>query len=116
MELSDVMRTTASVRDFTDEAIDPAVLHRVLDDARFAGSGGNKQGWHVTLVRDPVLRRQLADMSAATWKRYLAESASGYRAFNPIGRAPADIPVPDDLPTHPMLDTIETVPEVLVVT
>jgi nitroreductase len=116
MDLSEVMRTTASVREFTGEPVDPHVLHRVLDDARFAGSGGNKQGWHVTLVRDPRLRRRLADLSAATWKRYLAEAAAGYRAFNPIERAPADIPVSDDLPTHPMLDAIESVPEVLVVT
>jgi nitroreductase len=116
MELSEVMRTTASVRAFTDEPVDPEVLYRVLDDARFAGSGGNKQGWHVTLVRDPALRRQLADLSAANWARYLAEAAAGFRAFNPIDRAPADIEVPEGLATHPMLDAIETVPEVLVVT
>lgn len=116
MELSDVMRTTASVRAFTDEPVDPAVLHRVLDDARFAGSGGNKQGWHVTLVRDPVRRRQLADLAAQNWARYLAEAAAGYRAFNPIDRAPDDIEIPEGLATHPMLDAIETVPEVLVVT
>ena len=116
MELSDVMRTTASVRAFTAEPVDPADLYRVLDDARFAGSGGNQQGWHVTIVRDLELRRRLADLSAANWKRYLAEQAAGYRAFNPIERAPADIPMSDDLPRHPMLEGIEQVPELLVVT
>ncbi|WP_426573590.1 nitroreductase family protein [Aquihabitans sp. McL0605] len=116
MELSEVMRTTASVRAFTDEPVRPEDLHRVLDDARFAGSGGNKQGWHVTVVRDPELRRKLAALSAANWARYLAESAAGYRSFNPIDQAPPDLPVPDGLPTHPMLDAIDTVPELLVVT
>ncbi|MBX3284502.1 MAG: nitroreductase family protein [Actinobacteria bacterium] len=116
MELYDVMRTTAAVRSFADEPVPPAVLHRILDNARFAPSGGNQQGWHVTIVKDPGLRRQLADLSAATWTRYLAESQAGYRAFNPLDRAPADIPVPADLPPHPMLSIIETVPEVLVVT
>ena len=62
------------------------------------------------------LRRQLADLSAANWARYLAESAAGYRAFNPIDPAPADIPIPDGLAEHPMLAAIETVPEVLVIT
>ncbi|MEZ5179973.1 MAG: nitroreductase family protein [Acidimicrobiales bacterium] len=116
MELYDVMRTTAAVRSFADEPVPPEVLHRILDNARFAPSGGNQQGWHVTIVKDPGLRRQLADLSAATWTRYLAESQAGYRAFNPLDRAPADIPVPADLPPHPMLSIIETVPEVLVVT
>lgn len=111
-----MMRTTAAVRSFAPDPVPPQVLHRILDNARFAPSGGNQQGWHVTIVKDPGLRRQLADLSAATWTRYLAESQAGYRAFNPLDRAPADIPVPADLPAHPMLSVIETVPEVLVVT
>lgn len=116
MELSEVMRTTAAVRTFTDRPIPAEVLHRVLDDARFAPSGGNQQGWHVTLVRDPGLRRRLADLSAQTWSRYLAEQAAGYRAFNPVEPAPAEVAVPDDLPAHPMLKDIESVPEVLLIT
>lgn len=116
MELYDVMRTTAAVRSFTDEPIPEAVLHRILDNARFAPSGGNQQGWHVTIVRDRALRRRLADLSAATWARYLAESRAGYRAYNPLNPAPADVPVPPDLPSHPMLADIETVPELLVIT
>lgn len=115
MELDQVMRTTAAVRAFTDDPVPPEVLHRVLDNARFAPSGGNQQGWHVTLVRDRGTRRLLADLSAAVWKRYLAEQAAGYRAYNPIRPAPEDIPIPDDLREHEMLRTIETVPEVLVI-
>jgi nitroreductase len=115
MELYDAMRTTASVRSFTDEPVADGTLHRILDHARFAGSGGNQQGWHVTVVRDRATRRRLADLSSRTWSRYLCEQAAGYRAFNPIEPAPAVVPVPDDLPVHPMLDAIERVPEVLVV-
>ncbi len=110
------MRTTAAIRAFTDDPVPPEVLHRILDDARFAPSGGNQQGWHVTVVRDPAVRRRLADLSAATWTRYLAEQAAGHRAFNPIDPAPPVVPVPDDLPDHPMLAAIEQVPEVLLVT
>lgn len=109
------MRTTGAVRGFTDDPVPPGVLYRVLDDARFAPSGGNKQGWHVTIIRDLALRRRLAELSAATWQRYLAEQAAGYRAFNPLDSAPLEILIPSGLPTHPMLDAIESVPEVLVV-
>ncbi len=115
MELDDVLRTTGAVREFTEAPVDPAVLHRILDHARFAPSGGNQQGWRVTIVRDPATRRRLGELSAATFQRYLAESYAGYRAFNPITPAPADVDVPDDLPTNPMLDHLVDVPEVLVV-
>lgn len=115
MELAEAMRTNGAVRTFTDEPIAPAVLHRILDNARFAPSGGNRQPWRVIVVRDPGLRRELADRSASTWRRYLAEQAAGFRAFNPIEPAPPDVKIPDDLPGHPMLDDIEHVPEVLVV-
>ena len=51
MELYDVMTTTFSGRDFTEEALPDATLYRILDRARFAPSGGNRQGWKVIVVR-----------------------------------------------------------------
>jgi len=115
VELSEVMRTTGAVRAFTDDPVAPEVLHRVLDDARFAPSGGNQQGWHVTVVRDVDLRRQLADLSATVWARYLTEQAAGYRAFSATDPAPS-LPLAEGLRPHPMLEAIETVPALLVVT
>jgi nitroreductase len=41
MELTDALRTTGAVREFTDELVDDAALARVLDTARFAPSGGD---------------------------------------------------------------------------
>ncbi|HVX18731.1 MAG TPA: nitroreductase family protein [Acidimicrobiales bacterium] len=115
MELSEAMRTNGAVRKFTAETVSPDVLYRILDHARFAPSGGNQQGWHVTVIRDPQLRRQLADLSATTWRRYLTEQASGYRAYSATDPAPVNLPEVPNLPTHAMLDDIENVPEVLVV-
>lgn len=115
MELHEAMRTTAAVRAFTDAPVDASVLHRVLDAARFAPSGGNQQGWRVAIVEDRALRRQLADLSAPVWARYLAEQAAGHRAFSVVEPAPADLAVPAGLPAHPLLQAIEAVPVVLVV-
>ncbi|HEX4392999.1 MAG TPA: nitroreductase family protein, partial [Mycobacterium sp.] len=42
MDLHDVMRTTAAVREFTDDPLPDDVLERILDNARFAPSGGNR--------------------------------------------------------------------------
>src|SRR5262245_48909433 len=45
MELYDAMRTTFAAREFTDDPLPDAVLFTILDRARFAPSGGNRQGW-----------------------------------------------------------------------
>jgi nitroreductase len=116
MELSEVMRSSGAVRAFRGDPVPDEVLYAVLDDARFAPSGGNLQGWHVIVVRDPVVRRELADLSSLAWTRYLTEQAAGFRGFGVVERAPADLEVSGDLAPHPMLSRIEDVPEVLVVT
>jgi nitroreductase len=116
MELSEVMRTTAAVRRFTGDPVPPGVLYRILDHARFAPSGGNQQGWHVIVVRDPAVRRRVAELHVAAFERYAAEQAAGYRAFSVVDPAPPDAAVPDGLPTEQMLRAVEQAPEVLVVT
>ena len=63
MDLYDVMRTTGAVRQYTDDPLPDDVLERILDNARFAPSGGNRQGTHVVVVRDPQTRGQLAELS-----------------------------------------------------
>ena len=52
MELYDVMRTTFAARDFTDDELPDETLYRILDNARFAPSGGNRQGGRVIVVKD----------------------------------------------------------------
>jgi nitroreductase len=115
MELHEAMRTTAAARSFTHEPVDRATLHRILDSARFAPSGGNQQGWRVVVVEDRALRRQLADLSAPVWSRYLAEQAAGHRAYSVVEPAPADVAIPDGLPAHSLLAHVEDVPVVLVI-
>jgi len=60
MELYDVMRTTFSAREFTAEPVPDEILFTILDRARFAPSGGNRQGWRVIVVRDRRTREGLA--------------------------------------------------------
>ena len=56
MELYDTMRTTFAARDYTGDAVSDAVLYKILENARFAPSGGNRQGNRVIVVRDPAKR------------------------------------------------------------
>ena len=62
MELYDVMRTTFAAREFTDEPVPDSALRKILENARFAPSGGNRQGWKVIVVRDQSTRRQLVGL------------------------------------------------------
>ena len=53
---------------------------------------------------------------STTWTRYVAEQVAGHRAFSVIDPAPGDLAVPEEPAPHPLLDHVEDVPEVLVVT
>jgi nitroreductase len=84
MDLVEALRTTGAAREFTDEPVPDDVLHRILDTARFAPSGGNKQGWRVVVVKDPEARRKLRDLYLDGWYDYVAVTLAGLRPFAPI--------------------------------
>jgi len=84
MDLLDVIRTTFSCREFTDEPVPDAALHRILDAARFAPSGGNRQGWRVVVVRDGKVRQRMAELVKPIMRRYVAEMMAGEAPFNAL--------------------------------
>ena len=75
VDIYDVMRTTAAVRDYTGDPLPDDVLERILDNARFAPSGGNRQGTRVVVIRDRRTREALAQLSVASARRYVAQAA-----------------------------------------
>ena len=84
MELYDVMRTTFSARDYTGEELPDAVLYDILDNARFAPSGGNRQGNRVIVVRSADTRDQLARLAEPAAKRYAAQIKAGESPWNAV--------------------------------
>ncbi|MHC9294252.1 nitroreductase family protein [Mycobacterium sp. LTG2003] len=84
MELYDVMRTTGATRQFTDDPLPDEVLERILDHARFAPSGGNRQGTRIVVVRDRDTRESLADLSVTGARRYIAQKRNGENPWNPV--------------------------------
>lgn len=112
MELRAAIRSNGSVRAFRDDPVPDRVVAQILDDARFAPSGGNRQPWRVANVRDPALRRGLADLMQPVWNEYAAAQRNGIVPFNSV-----DYSAPDGFGTTPnqLLEHIESVPVVLVV-
>jgi len=84
MDLYDVMRTTPAVREFTGDPLPDETLHRILDNARFAPSGGNRQGAHLIVVRDQETRQRLATLTEPGVRRYQAQKAAGQSPWNPL--------------------------------
>jgi nitroreductase len=84
MDLYDVMRTTAAVREYTDDPLPDDVLERILDNARFAPSGGNRQGQRVVVIRDERTREALAELTIPGARRYIAQVRNGEAPWNPL--------------------------------
>ena len=116
------MRTNAAARAFTSDLVPDEQLYRILDNARFAPSGGNKQGWHVIVLKDPAVRSSIANLARMGWNEYATLSAAGQRPFaaDDTGRWPG--PGPVDLAAArvtdqpwPFMAGIEEVPALLIV-
>jgi nitroreductase len=71
MDLDEAMRCAPTTRRFTAEPVDTAQIVRALDAARFAPSGGNRQGWRVVVVTDAQTRAALRDLYLPHWRAYL---------------------------------------------
>ena len=87
MDLYEVMRTTPAVREFTGDPIPDDVLMRILDHARFAPSGGNRQGAHLVLVRDHhirVLNADSGELNKPAVRRYVAQIKAGQSPWNAL--------------------------------
>ncbi len=112
MELLEAMRTNPAVREFTDEPVSASEVESLLEVARFAPSGGNRQPWRVAVIEDRALRRQLAELCQPVWDEYVAIAATGRAPFSVVGSDPevTAAPVPNLL-----LDAVESIPVVLVV-
>jgi nitroreductase len=114
VELIEALRTTGAVREFMPGPVPDDVLVRVLDAARFAPNGGNRQAWRVIVVKDPETRRGLRDLYMAGWDDYRAQVAAGVVPFSPIG--PRDAADAKDVPPRgDFADHFDEVPALLVV-
>lgn len=84
VELVEALRTTGAVRAFRDEPVPREVVVRVLDTARFAPNGGNRQAWGVVVIEDPAVRQALRDLYRPGWYEYLAMAQAGLTPWAPV--------------------------------
>jgi nitroreductase len=65
VDVTEAVMSRRSIRSFTDQPVDPDMLRRVLDKARWAPSGCNYQPWEAHVVTGEPLRRLQEAMLAS---------------------------------------------------
>lgn len=90
LDLVATLRSTGAARQFHPEPIADDVLERLLDTARFAPSGGNRQGWRVIVVKDSAARVALRDIYLSGWYEYLALVSAGLVPWAPVSDRDAE--------------------------
>lgn len=116
MELYDAMRTAFSAREFTSDPVPDDVLARILEHARFAPSGGNRQGWKVVIVRDPAAKAAISELARPAAKQYAAQVAAGESPWNTILPSKVDAATIESTPVPPtLIEPVRNAPVVLVV-
>jgi len=74
MDLFEAMRCAPTTRRFEPDEVPRETLVRALDAARFAPSGGNRQGWRVVVVQDADRRAALRDLYLPGWRDYMQQT------------------------------------------
>jgi nitroreductase len=89
MELSEVMRCAPTSRRFRPDPVPLEALVRALELARFAPSGGNRQGWRVVVVRDAEARLALRELYLPHWRAYMEHTGGAQMLEHPEQSHPA---------------------------
>lgn len=116
------LRTNGSVREFHPRPVPDDVLYRVLDSARFAPSGGNRQPWGAIIIRDRDTRVKLRELVQSSFREYQAHQRAGIVAFatgaDGIWHGPAiDLEAAQQMPAPwAFTDHLEDLPEWVIVT
>src|SRR5204862_6926171 len=93
MELLEAMRCAPTSRRFKPDPVPAQALHAALDAARFAPSGGNRQGWRVVVVRDADTRRAIRDLYLPHWRGYMQLTGADDQHAAPEQADPAPLRV-----------------------
>jgi len=116
MELYAAMRTAFAARQFTDEPVPDDVLGQIFENARFAPSGGNRQGEHVIVIRDRATKEAIGQLAIPAAKRYSAQIRAGENPWNTVIPTTVDEATIDATAAPPALvETYGGAPVVLIV-
>ncbi len=79
MELDRILESAGTCRHYRPDPIAPEVLRRVLDAARWAPTGGNRQPVRFVAVQEAGARQALADLYLPRWEAYAGKQLASLR-------------------------------------
>ncbi|MFW9927481.1 MAG: nitroreductase family protein, partial [Candidatus Thorarchaeota archaeon] len=72
MDTLKTIRDRRSIRKYRSDVVDDRALETILEAGRWAPSASNKQPWHFIVIKNPEMRRKLADIH--DYGRFMRES------------------------------------------
>lgn len=72
MGIIEIIKSRRSIRKYKQTPVEDEKLNMVLEAARWAPSAGNRQPWEFIVVKDPSIRRKVADI--APYGGFIAEA------------------------------------------
>jgi len=84
--LYEAMRTLRAVRRLSPDPIPDDVLHRVLEAATWAPTGGNRQPWRVIVVKERARKERLGELYAGIWATFAARYRANLASAEPATR------------------------------
>ncbi len=102
MELTEAMETLRAVRRLRPDPVPDAVLHRALEAATWAPTGGNLQPWRAIVVRERSPVARLGALYAQRWSAYAEARRKALAAAPPeiAARAEKMLAAGDFLAAH----------------
>ncbi len=91
MDLDLAMTTTFACREFTDDPVTDEEVEAIVDLARFAPSGGNRQPNRVVAIRDANTKAELRRIAEQAMRVYMAQMAAGEAPWNTINPTSVDV-------------------------
>lgn len=86
----DYMRRRHSVRDFTADPVDRAVIETCIEAAGTAPSGANQQPWHFVAISDPAMKARIRAAAEEEERAFYAGGGGDewLAALEPVGTGP----------------------------
>ena len=61
--VQEAIQNRRSIREFTDQPVEPGLLHTIITSGIWAPSGLNNQPWRFVIIDDHAIRTRLADLT-----------------------------------------------------
>jgi len=97
-QILDAIQRRQSARSFSSASVSNAAIRRILDGARYAPSGANRQPWHLIVVEDANVKREIRKLCEDAERRHHERAESDIRDWYAANAITAEKPFLEQAP------------------